>query len=126
MGSNMASQAQVKEFLRKNYKIASEDGNLLAFGFNLPNNRSQLVLVEVREELMRVLSRVANESQVSADRLLSESDSIFGIAKIEDAFWVTHVVFLDNVDSNEISEPIRIVCVLADELEMKLGLGDKN
>ena len=126
MGRTMATQQEVKAFLRQTYNIASENGNLLGFGFKYDDGRKQGVIVEVREDLMRILSRVAKGGQISSDKVLESSDTVFGISKIEDDFYLTHVVFLENVDPNEITVPIHLVCVFADEFEKSLGLGDNS
>ena len=122
----MATQQEVKAFLRQTYKINSENGNLLGFGFNFDDGRKQVVVAEVREDLMRILSRVATGDQISSDKVLQASNTVFGISEIDGDFYLTHVVFLENVDPNEITLPIQLVCAFADEFEKNLGLGDTH
>jgi hypothetical protein len=122
----MATPAEAVAYLRQNFKILSENGSLLSFGWNLEGGRTQLVIVEVRDNLLRILSRVAKGGTVSAEKLLTENDSIWGVALLEGDYYLTHTVLLENADANEIAGPLEIVAIHADELEEKLGLGDEN
>lgn len=121
----MATSAEVINFIKSKFKIASEEGNLLSMWWTVEDDRSQVVFIETRESLMIVSSPIAEVSDVSADKVLNASDSVFGITVTADAYMLTHVVFLENADANEIEEPLELVAAHADTIQRKLGLGDK-
>ncbi len=121
----MATSAEALAFLRSKFKIASEEGNLLSMWWTVDNDRSQLVFVETRETLMIVSSPIAEVSDVSAAKVLEESDSVFGITNTANAYMLTHVVFLENADANEIEEPLELLAAHADTIQQKLGIADK-
>ena len=121
----MATSAEALAFLRSKFKIASEDGSVLSMWWTVDDDRSQLVFVETRETLMVVSSPIAEVSDVSAAKVLEASDSVFGITITADAYMLTHVVFLENADANEIEEPLELLAAHADTIQRKLGLADK-
>ncbi len=121
----MATSAEALAFLRSKFKIASEEGDLLSMWWTVDNDRSQLVFVETRETLMIVSSPIAEVSDVSAAKVLEESDSVFGITNTANAYMLTHVVFLENADANEIEEPLELLAAHADTIQQKLGIADK-
>ncbi len=121
----MATSAEALAFLRSKFKIASEEGDLLSMWWTVDNDRSQLVFVETRETLMIVSSPIAEVSDVSAAKVLEESDSVFGITNTANAYMLTHVVFLENADANEIEEPLELLAAHADTSQQKRGIADK-
>ncbi len=121
----MATSAEALAFLRSKFKIASEEGDLLSMWWTVDNDRSQLVFVETRETLMIVSSPIAEVSDVPAAKVLEASDSVFGITNTANAYMLTHVVFLENADANEIEEPLELLAAHADNIQRKLGIADK-
>jgi hypothetical protein len=121
----MATSAEAISFIKSNFKVEDLGDNLLKMLWTFTEtNRSQLLFVEVRDSVLLVLSPFAGAGQVSADKALEISESIFGIVKRADQLFLTHVVLLENADANEIAAPLELVAVHADDLEEALGLGD--
>ena len=122
----MTTPAEVMTFLRKNYPIVENDENdsIVKFVWRWEDGRTQIVLIQILGTLLRVMSPFAKKSAISADKALTSSVSIFGVVLIGDFYCLTHTVLLENADTNEIEEPIRIVAIHADEFEKALGMGD--
>ncbi len=120
----MATRAEALNFIKSNFKVEDLGDDFLKMVWTFENGRSQLVFAEVRDSLVLVLSPIAEVGRVTADKILDISESVWGIIKRGDLYFLTHVILLENADANEISGPLEILAVHADELEEALGLGD--
>ncbi len=120
----MATRAEALSFIKSNFQVEDLGDDFLKMVWTFENGRSQLVFAEVRDSLVLVLSPIAEVGRVTAEKILDVSESVWGIIKRGDLYFLTHVILLENADPNEISGPLEILAVHADELEEALGLGD--
>lgn len=122
----MATVLEVKSFLRKNLRIEELDGTgIMKVHWELESGRTQVVLIDFTEKFMRILSPFAEEGKINVERALDVNEQVWGISKVLGLYSLTHVVLLENADPNEIMEPLLVVAAAADEVERKLGLGDR-
>ena len=120
----MAAQKEAIEFILENFPSEKIDDTLIKIVKSWDDGRSQLVFAEVKEEVIAVSSPFAESSAISAQQAINANATIFGVGMVGDWFALRHVVPLDDVDSSEMKVAFDLLAELADELEMKLGLGD--
>lgn len=123
----MASQAEVSAYLKANYKSFEEIGpNHYQFIFTGEDGRSQLVFAIVGEYKIEIHSPFAPLDAITAQQAIDAADEkAFGIRKLGEVWWgFANVVWIENVDPNEIHDSLANVALAADEIESKLGLGD--
>lgn len=126
----MVTWHEVKEFIRRNYVVSSEQGNLLALEFQTDRGRSQLMFVSGIEgsndlDSVRFFSPFARTDQISPAQFAQlASDAIFGLAEQADFYGFVHNAFLADLDASEIHVPMNYITALADQVERQLGLGD--
>lgn len=121
----MASQAETINFIKSNFKCDDLGDNVLKVLVSWNDGRSQLVFATVGTEIMQVASPFAQLSDISAEQALNANQSAFGVGKVADWFAIQHVVPMADLDASEISIAFNSIGEIADELEKKLGLGDK-
>lgn len=120
----MATAAEARAFVKQNFNVDEMDGGMLKMLWDLEDGRSQLVFVNVSEELMMVVSPIAKVGSISADKVFDANDNFWGIVKFGELYCLSHVILLANADANEIAQPLEMLAVLADKMENSLGLGD--
>jgi len=127
----MATWPEVKDFIRSNYVVASEDGNLMRLEFNAGNGRTQLIFVmgvDTGDEFasVRFFSPFAQEGDISPSQFLELArNTTFGLAETAGLLGYVHNAFLADLDASEINVPMVAVTGFADQTERRLGLGDK-
>jgi hypothetical protein len=121
----MATQQQVLEYIRSNYKHEPVADNIVKLLVPLTSGRTQMVYAGVTEEELQVTSPVAWQEKVSADRVLEANESMFGIVSINGAFGLKHNTFLEEINESEIEKAFVVLAVQADELERSLGFNDE-
>jgi hypothetical protein len=125
----MATRGDVLSILKK--KIASieelGDTGIFRFEWDLGQSRSQVVMLNMAENYMHIISPFAFEKDITADKAIAANDSVWGLYKLNilSVYCLSHVVLLENADLNEIFEPLAAVAIAADEIERRLGLGDQ-
>ncbi|WP_395245179.1 hypothetical protein ACGGZK_05095 [Agromyces sp. MMS24-K17] len=120
----MTTWSDAKRYIHSNYRAEDVDDNLIKLVFETTNLRSQIVFVAHDStgngtEWIRVNSPIGNVEQIdlksAAVRL---SDKIVGgLVIYGDLVFVTNGVPLENLDTNELVEPMLRVLSIADELE---------
>ncbi len=126
----MATFLEVKNYIKSNFQIQSEEDTFLTMVFNTGNGRSQLVLVmgvEGAGEMssVRFFSPFARVDQISPAQFANLAEgTVFGLAQMADLYGVVHNAFLENLDESEITTPLMAVTSSADAFEKSLGLGD--
>lgn len=126
----MATWQEVKDFIRSNYVVSSEEGSLMVLQFETDRGRSQLIFVggiENASELssVRFFSPFARVDQISPAQFAQlASGSVFGLAESAGMYGFVHNSFLADLDASEINVPMVAVTMNADQVERQLGLGD--
>jgi hypothetical protein len=121
----MATKAEVRAFLDKNYVLEEIEGGILKFVFRTDQDRTQLVFAVVDDVKAQFFSPFATTNDVSAEQALDAADSTsFGVKKFGSWYCIVNVNPLDNLDANEIEVSLNILSGIADEIEKNLGLGD--
>lgn len=122
----MATKAEVKAFLQANYRTEEIDTDHFKFIFTGDNGRSQLCFAIVGEYKIEIHSPFAPLDAITAQQAIDATDEkAFGIRKLGELWWgFANVVWIENVDPNEIHDSLAQVALAADEIEVKLGLGD--
>lgn len=121
----MASQKEVVAFILKNFPSEEISENLIKVVISWNDGRSQLVFAHVMDDVMSVASPFADQSDISATQAINANESIFGVGMAGDWFALKHVVPLGDLDASEMDVAFKALAEIADELEKKLGLGDK-
>jgi hypothetical protein len=125
-GEEMATAAEFKAFAMANYKIEETESGLLRMTYRFPDDRTQLVLIEVNDDFAMVSSAFASLEDVSPKQALDAAgDRIFGVKLIGNTFYLRHVIPLADVDPSEIDTGFEILAAAADVVEENL-LGTDN
>jgi|GEM_PF-2693751 len=124
--------ADVKRFLRNEYKVAKEDKDFLTFEFELENNRSQLVCVERAEtqdgiQWIMVSSCVGliDDSEIDEVLKMVGEYAFGGLVKTDDKHFVRYSLLLESASELSLLRPINTIAQLADEIEEKYIGGDQ-
>jgi hypothetical protein len=122
----MATKAEVRAFLQNKYNTEEVGTDHFKFIFTMDGGRSQLVYALVGDYKIEIHSPFAKQDAISAEQAFEVTgEKAFGIRKLGDLWWgFANVVWIENVDPNEIHDSLAIVASAADEIESKLGLGD--
>jgi hypothetical protein len=122
----VASWEQLKTYVRSNYKITTDDGNLLKLLFSTSNGRSQVVLVNhvttgSNVEFAIIASPVANVGTVELNSLLREASEyvVGGVVVYGDLIMLRHAVPLADLDAGDFEAPLHLVIGAADSIEAK-------
>lgn len=124
----MANWADVKSFIRANYKVSAEDGpNLLILLFETFEGRSQQVFMEYDRggdgtEWLKISATVGLRSELRLEEVLEvASTMVLGAVHLTgDAVMIAHWQPLGTIDGAEIDVPMKLVCLVADLVEKKL------
>lgn len=127
----MARWENLKAYIASNYKVASDEGNLVKLNWNVEDGRSQLVIVALAGELAgeqwaEVSTGVANVNQVDPQDLLKRNSGMIvgALAIVEDIVIWKHSFPLGNLDPNEFETPLHLAVNFGDKLERELTGGD--
>lgn len=128
----MATWPAVKQYLLSNYRCQSfmEDG--LKITFSLDEGRSQVVTVEpagvdrLNPEWMDINSPIGDLDKVDLKRALRRVPDfvVGGLSARGDLVTLRASLPLENLDRNEIEEPLRKILLIADHLEKELTQAD--
>lgn len=129
----MATWDEFTTYVRATYKITKEDDGLLVLGFNLQDDRSQLVFIQRvslmsgQEEWAILTSPVGQAAEIDLAKALSKVGNMVvgGLATEGDIVVLKHPIPLANLDTNEFERPMRLLVSSADELEKELVGGDR-
>jgi hypothetical protein len=129
----MAAWDDVKAFLKKNYQVEKEEGNLIYIIRQFDDGRSQLVLVTSVADTNTNITWLQTYSPVgliaagSLNQALEDLDKSFvgGLVKLGDKHFVKHSTPIENLSVDEIDLPLRYVAIAADILEEKYVGGDQ-
>ncbi len=124
----MATWDAVKSYVISNYDTQPLDGGKLKLIFNLPELRSQVVIVdwagptEQQATWVDFHSPIGALDEIDVRRAVELSPNYVGggISTIAGLATVRISVPLENLDRNEIDEPMRVACLSADAIEHQL------
>ena len=129
----MATYKEFEKYLRENFKVRPESTkDLLAIGFNLPDDRTQIVFItrggsQSFGEVAHVVSFLGELSGKKLEKALEETSrlNIGGLVKIEGRIAYRCSIMLEDVDESEIEKSIRIAAIGSDHLEEMFTGEDK-
>ena len=121
----MATQKEVKSYIEKNLNSASLGDDMFKIVYDLGNDRSQVVFVQVASKSLYIASPFASSEDVTPKQALKAIEEYsFGIGTFADWYVVRHVVPLADLDESEIIHGLEVVAMIADEVEDSLVGGD--
>jgi hypothetical protein len=121
----MATQKEVKSYIEKNLNADALEDDIFKIVYDLGNERSQVVFVQVASESLNIASPFAKSEDVTPKQAFKAIENYaFGIGTLGDWYVVRHVVPLADLDESEIIHGFEIVAMIADELEDSLVGGD--
>ncbi|KAA2250964.1 YbjN domain-containing protein [Solihabitans fulvus] len=128
----MASWGDVVAYVRAEYQVIAQDRDEIRILFEFDDDRSQVVVLarEVLDELhewVQIASPCALVADVDLKQLLEEvghTTVAGGAAIMGDHVVLRHSLPLENLDINELVDPMTLVAGSADELEEKFVGGD--
>lgn len=129
----MATWGDFHRFIKENYRIQEDRGDLLVLVFELDRDRSQLVVLERQSfrassgEWVLISSPIGKAADIDVALALSTANNhvVGGLTIDEDLLITRHAVPLANLDTNEIEEPLQVLCLMADQMEASLIGGDQ-
>jgi hypothetical protein len=123
--------AALQSYVRANYKVVSEREGQLAVLLELDGMRSQQASIDLEvlgdREWVCIASGIGLVGEIDVTRALEVIDSrIFGaIGRAGQFYTVKHSALLSDMNAEELDYPLVLTLSLADEIESKLGLGDR-
>lgn len=125
--------AEVKRFLRSNYKVDDEENDILAFLFDLENGRTQRVFVELNKaqvnatEWISISSCIGLIDETEINEVLLELGKLCfgGLIREENKHYLRYTVLLKSASEQSLLDPIEAIASIADELEEKYVGGDQ-
>lgn len=122
----MATQQEVRNFIKSKYRCEEINGGTLKFIFDLDAGRSQLVFADINDSNIQYLSPFATVNDVTAKQALeANSNYSVGMQLVGEQYMIKHLAFLADLDESEIENAFGVVANVADELEQKLVGGDQ-
>ena len=129
----MANWNDVANYLRQNFKINRDEGDVLSLLFDVGGDRSQLVMVSkgsmniTDEEFAVIASPIAEARTVNIQTVLEEAAEyvVGGVVKIGDSLALKHAVPLANLDISELVGPMNLVLKAADQMEATFTGADR-
>jgi hypothetical protein len=128
----MATWDQFHQLITSNFQVQEDKGDVLTLVFDLKGGRSQLVILQKQgfeasdSDWATISSPVGEAASVNLTLALMKAHEyvVGGLTIDGDYLVVRHALPLANLDANEIDEPLRVVCMVADQLEAELVGGD--
>jgi hypothetical protein len=129
----MATWQDVERFIRSNYTVLPDaPKGMIALSFSIPGGRSQMVFVssggnETIGSVVHISSVIGQLTSAKvADACREASEMVVGgIVQMGDHTVLRHSVLLENLDENELVNPLLAVTLAADNLEKKLTGRDR-
>lgn len=128
----MATWDQFHQLIASNYRIQDDRGDMLTLVFEVNGGRSQIVVLAhqgfsaSQGDWVTISSPIGQAAGINLTLALMKADEyVVGGLTIDGDFLIArHAVPLANLDANEIDEPMRALCMMADQLEAALVGGD--
>ncbi|HEY3547543.1 MAG TPA: hypothetical protein VGK17_15835 [Propionicimonas sp.] len=123
----MTTWSDVTRFVHSHYKAENLNDGLMKLLFNTAGLRSQIVFIEhatndAGAEWVKVNSPIGTSAEVDVRRAAAKVSTMLvgGLSVSGDYVYVTNAMPLENLDANEITEPLERVMSIADSLEAQL------
>jgi hypothetical protein len=121
----MASQQEVIDYIKSNFNHETIQEFIVKIQVPLDTGRTQMVYAAVTDDELQVTSPVAWQDKVSADEVLAQNGSMFGVVSVNGAYALKHNTFIEDIDKSEIEKAFIVLAFYADELESALGFDDE-
>ncbi len=127
----MTTWVGVSDYLHANYKIAREREGQIALILETTDGRSQQVSIDLElmgeEPWICITSGFGEVGQVNLENALAVIDSrIFGaIGRAGNFYVVKHSAPVADMSVEELALPMHLTASIADEIESKVGIGDR-
>ena len=133
----MATYREFEKFVRETWKVMpdrpGQPEGFLCMHFDLPDNRSQLVMVrkgssKLTGDTADVISFLGELSGTRLEKALEETSGCVagGLVKIGEGIAYRLTILLGDVDESEIRTSIAVAAMAADQLEKKFVGGDDH
>ena len=120
----MATKDEALQYLRSKFPGTESKPEFFSIELDLDEGRSHKVFVGMVDAFVIMKAPFAVVQNVNAMRAL-EASNIFGVSLVGDAFCLTHLLPLADLDESEILVGIGLLCNVADKLEASLMGGDR-
>jgi hypothetical protein len=128
----MSDWNALRHYIKTEYKVDSDEGDLLKLIFQFEDGRNQLVIVEKAGEVGNsewalISTAVCEEGDIDPrDALVKSSEMIVGGLALIDGGPVIyrHSIRLADLDPDEFDEPLKVAAALGDRLEGELSAAD--
>lgn len=115
-------------YIKRNYKVNSEEPGLLSMTFETQDMRSQTALVTLQaigsnnEEWVTIESAVGEIGKVDLERLIREVGTYVcgGVAASGEYVVLRHSAPIADMNTDEFENPLALVTLTADQLEKAL------
>jgi len=129
----MATFREFEKYVRANFKVRTESRkDMIAIGFNLPDDRSQLIFIgrggsDKFGEVAHCVSFLGELTGKKLEKALEETANLNtgGLIKIGEGIAYRCTILLEDVDESEIQKSIFMAAVCADHLE-QMFTGEDN
>jgi hypothetical protein len=129
----MTTWNDLVQYVRNNYRVAEENGNMIKLVFETGSLRSQVVLIwhltldHGAEEWVQIESPFGEFGQVDLAAALQQIGNTVcgGMAMAGNLVTFRHSLPLENLNINEFESPLQLVTTTADNLEQAFTGGDR-
>ena len=129
----MVTWEEVKDFIRSNYKLQSDEGDFFSLVFELDNDRSQLVIIRKDQTpngdiWIQMASPVGIIEQDKLNDALEMLDGMIcgGLIKSGEKYFVRHCMPIGDISPEEFATPLYFISGIADDLEQRFIGGDEQ
>ncbi len=120
----MATKAKVIKILRSYSDVEDQGDDVFQVTVPLSDNgRSQLLFMDVRDDLLIMLSPFAHRDDISPAKAIDMAE-IFGVATNGDYYVLSNVLHIENIKESEIISAMTYLAIQADILEEEVGGDD--
>lgn len=116
----MATRAETIQYIRSFNDVEDLGDGQFKTLVDTEGGRSQVVFMDVLDDLMVTYSPFATTDQITAGKAFGFA-VIFGIALIGDTYCIRNVSLLADIDESEIVNMVGLIAIRADEFEKNVG-----
>jgi len=126
----MAQWGEVQKYMRANYRLQNDDGEMLGVVWSYDDGRTQKIIVRRYVSDDRVMvefkSPFAKVGQVPADTLLQDNSqmTLATVARSGEVYLAIYNLLLDSASIDDFEYVLRRVAAIADALEAKYADSD--
>jgi len=128
--TNMAKWSEIKKEIQRNYTVADESLGLIKLIFEFSDGRSQIVLIEkanndngeIWVQVSSPVGMIESDDLEAALEILGEK-LCGGLIKEDETYVVRNSMLMEELSYEELFRSLKMISVIADELEEKF-IGD--